>query len=278
MNKCIDSLICPVCNCPLKHVDNKLTCLGGHSFDLAKQGYCNLLLANKKHSLQPGDNKLMVQARIDFLSKGYYHSLADSICNIINDLFINSADILDAGCGFGYYCDYISRKRNGIDNICGIDNSKTAIAKAASFNKNINYYVASVFDLPFRNTSFDVVASIFSPFAMQEYSRVLKKDGVLVIASPAPDHLWQLKQAIYDEQARKEIKTLQWNDWQEITQKRVSYQIELNNNQDILNLFSMTPYFYTTPKHKTDKLKLLNELSVMADFYITVLKPIQATK
>jgi len=70
-------LICPNCKSALHRSDKVLICENGHSFDVAKEGYVNLLLANRKKSLNPGDNKIMMNAREAFLSIGFYDFLME---------------------------------------------------------------------------------------------------------------------------------------------------------------------------------------------------------
>ena len=70
--------VCPLCGKALTRTEKSCVCPAGHSFDLAKEGYCHLLPANRKHSKAPGDDKDMAAARSAFLSKGYYAPLRDA--------------------------------------------------------------------------------------------------------------------------------------------------------------------------------------------------------
>ena len=94
---------CPVCGAPLEREERVYRCPGGHSYDIAKEGYTYLLPPNRKHSADPGDDKAMAAARRDFLSKGYYSPLLNTICNWINTLPDEGPVILEAGCREGYY-------------------------------------------------------------------------------------------------------------------------------------------------------------------------------
>ena len=71
---------CPICGGPLERGPSAYSCPAGHSFDLAREGYVHLLPANRMHSKMPGDDKGMAAARRDFLSKGYYSSLLNTLC------------------------------------------------------------------------------------------------------------------------------------------------------------------------------------------------------
>ena len=94
---------CPICRLPLERTAGAYRCPGGHSFDVAKERYVHLLPPNQKHSALPGDDREMVLARRDFLSKSYYQLLLNTICNEISGLSGDAPVILDAGCGEGYY-------------------------------------------------------------------------------------------------------------------------------------------------------------------------------
>ena len=94
---------CPVCKAPLARGARAYACPSGHSYDLAREGYAYLLPPNQKHSAAPGDDRRMAQARRDFLSKGYYEILLNTLCCQILSLCGESPVILDAGCGEGYY-------------------------------------------------------------------------------------------------------------------------------------------------------------------------------
>ncbi|MDE7139068.1 MAG: methyltransferase, partial [Ruminococcus sp.] len=111
--------ICPVCRERLGISGKTYVCPKNHSFDIARSGYVNLLLSKHAGKTVHGDNKLMVQARHDFLEKDYYSPLRDTICEKVK-----SGVILDAGCGEGYYTAGISEKL-GSSEIYGIDISKT---------------------------------------------------------------------------------------------------------------------------------------------------------
>ena len=74
---------CPVCGAPLSREEKVYRCPAGHSYDIAREGYTYLLPPNQKHSAAPGDDREMAAARRDFLSKGYYNPLLNTLCSII---------------------------------------------------------------------------------------------------------------------------------------------------------------------------------------------------
>ena len=102
-------LICPVCKSKLEQEGTRFVCKNGHSFDLSSQGYLHLLPSNRMHAKIPGDNKQMVQARRDFLRKGYYEPVSQAVdqallryCRTLSGKK-GGLQLLDAGCGEGYY-------------------------------------------------------------------------------------------------------------------------------------------------------------------------------
>lgn len=97
-------VLCPVCGKSLQTDEKNWQCDAGHSFDVARQGYVNLLTVDKKHSLHPGDTREQVAARKAFLDRGYYTPIAETLKEILQKE--QPASILDAGCGEGYYMTY----------------------------------------------------------------------------------------------------------------------------------------------------------------------------
>ena len=260
--------ICPKCKENLFQKGGSLICRNNHCYDIAKEGYVNLMLANDKHSLNPGDNDDMVMSRDMFLNKNHYSNLVKSVSEVI--LKYKKKAILDAGCGTGYYTSII--KKN-IENACvyGIDISKKAVKVAAKKDKDISFAVSSVFATPFNDITFDAIISIFSPLAFEEFNRVLKDDGIVVCVYPGEKHLIELKKAIYGEETILNDKSISSDKFVSIEKLSVQGYMDLDKDE-ISNLVRMTPYFYTTPKEKLDNLNCVSILSVQYDFIIEVFK------
>lgn len=261
-------LICPVCGEKLSTSGKMYTCKTKHSFDIAKSGYVNLLLSKHAGKTVHGDNKLMVQARRDFLEKGYYSPLRDALCEKITN-----GIILDAGCGEGYYTAGISDKL--IDSeIYGIDISKTAVDFAAKRKKNITLATASVFHIPVEDDSCDSLVTIFSPYCSGEFQRVLKKDGKMFMAIPSEMHLWELKKAVYDTPYKNEVKPYELEGFELDEKIHITYKFLLDNQKDIQSLFSMTPYYYRTGQQQQERLSALESLETTADFELLIYRRI----
>lgn len=230
-----------------------------------------MLLANKKNSKAPGDNDQMVRARFDFLKKDYYAPLASALAESVKKNAKKKSAILDAGCGCGYY---LSAIKNTLEKgeFFGVDISKSAVKLASKKDKVSNYAVASVYDLPFSDKAFDVVLCVFSPHAFEEYHRVLKDDGVLIVVYPAEKHLLELKRLLYKNQTTENDKVLDNPLFFVQESENVSYEIDVENNADLISLFKMTPYSYTTPLSATEVLGSIENISITCDFKLEVLR------
>lgn len=263
-------LRCPVCREPIfKQNDKIYCCRNHHSFDIAKKGYVNFLLAHKMNSKLPGDNKLMVDARSEFLGKGYYSIFKNKLKNLIDEK--NPKTILDAGCGEGYYTDGIYRDDR---TVIGIDISKTALQKAAPKNKKITYIAASLFDIPLQNESTDLLFSLFAPYAGEEFHRVLKKDGIMILGIPGENHLIELKNVIYEKPYKNQVKDYELAGFSFQKTEKIETKIALECQEDILNLFKMTPYYYRTKQEDLEKIHSLSKFDVTISFELLVYQKI----
>lgn len=265
--------ICPVCKKELNKKDNSLICLNGHCFDCAKSGYVNLLVNTKKGSKNHGDNKMMTIARRDFLEKGYYSKLKDKLVETAKKYSKQGDVLLDCGCGEGYYTTAIYENINNIT-MLGFDISKEELKVASKRNSEIEYAVASSFSIPVKNESVDMLFEIFSPYCEKEFLRVLKKNGIMIMVIPLENHLFSLKKQIYDKPYKNEVNSFDLNGFEFVENKDVKYSINLDNNEDISNLFMMTPYYYKTGKIEQARLKALQRISTEIEFSILVYKKI----
>lgn len=255
-------LTCPVCREKLVISGKSYVCPLRHSFDIAKSGYVNLLLSKHAGKTVHGDNKLMVQARRDFLDKGFYAPLRDALCEKIS-----TGIILDAGCGEGYYTSGIKNKLPDAE-IYGIDISKTAVEMASKRYKNIAFATASVFNIPVADGSCDSLVTVFSPYCNGEFRRVLKNGGNMFMAIPAENHLWELKKAVYDTPYRNAVKPYELEGFGFLEKQHVTYKFFLDSRNDIQSLFSMTPYYYRTGKQQHERLSSIQSIEITADFEI----------
>jgi 23S rRNA (guanine745-N1)-methyltransferase len=249
---------CPSCSDVLLLNNKVWVCTNGHSYDVAKEGYVNLLLAQHKNSKQPGDNKEMVNGRRAFLDQGFYKPLADSISKIFNQHLTTIADqsevnFFDAGCGEGYYMSQVSQSCNQADlqiKFSGLDISKFAVQKAAKKYPENHFAVASTFQLPLENDSQDAVLQIFAPSSELEIHRVLKPNGIWITVNPAANHLYELKQALYDKPTEHKVGQVTLREFTLAQQQNLSFVIKLTEPQQRENLLMMTPYYWSATAEK----------------------------
>lgn len=256
------NIICPICKEKLFKNEKVWCCANNHSFDIAKEGYINLDITNS--SKESGDNKEMVRARTDFLGADYYKFLKDRINELILEYKPNN--LVDLACGEGYY----TKDFDCLDKL-GVDLSKEAIKYASKHDKDSLYVVSSIFKLPIEDNSIDMALTIFAPVAKDEIKRILKDGGYFILVKPDINHLFELKNVVYDIPYLNEIEDI------EIDGLELINEIHINNhhllkNEEIINLFKMTPYYHKTSKSDFEKLYKINELDVNFEFIIDVYK------
>ena len=270
---------CPNCKKPLNKGQKQYFCPNGHSFDIAKQGHVNLLLSSHIGTGKPGDSKEMIKSRREFLDKGYYQEFSDTLNNmVIETLKAENSDtisIFDAGCGEGYYVSRLKQKFSAFDDtknldMYGIDVSKSAIQYAAGRDKDIHFAVASSYHIPILNNSVDCILCIFAPRDEQEFKRILKPSGKLLVAAPGPRHLYSLRKFIYDSPDTIGQKGTVEEGFNLLEHKMVSYSTTINDKEDIFNLFNMTPYSSHADPETENKLKTTGEFSTEVEINIRV--------
>ncbi|MBQ4339267.1 MAG: methyltransferase domain-containing protein [Clostridia bacterium] len=265
--------VCPVCSKPLDKDGSSLRCENRHCYDIAKQGYVNLLMSQKSSAKRHGDDKLMVASRRDFLDKGYYLCLRDALCDTAVRFVKEKVTALDAGCGEGWYTYAIAQalEENGAQvRMAGIDISKQALIYAAKRSKKIELAAAGVFNLPLAGSSCDMVFNVFAPCAPEEFSRVLSDDGVLIRAVPLENHLLAFKEHIYDNVYPNKVEDFEVNGFRLLEKQEIRKTLTLDNNEDIMNLFRMTPYYYKTSTADQAKVAALARLETQLEFGVLV--------
>jgi len=185
---------CPICASELCRGDDAWRCGAGHSFDVARQGYVNLLPADRKHSRHPGDALSAVQARRAFLDGGHYVPLAERVAALAVSL--QPQTVVDAGCGEGYYLGAVGRTCPKALRI-GVDISKDAVRYAAGRDKNAVWLTASAADMPVDDAVCDLMLCMFAYTFPAEFARVLRPEGRLLQVLAGENHLAALKSVIY---------------------------------------------------------------------------------
>ena len=264
---------CPLCVAPLERAAGTYRCSNRHSFDVAREGYVHLLPPNQKHSALPGDDRDMVMARREFLSKGYYSPLLNTICSQILAVSGHSPALLDEGCGEGYYTAGVFqalRAAGKHPRMAGTDISKFALRSGARRERAVEFAVASSYRLPLAEERMDVVLNCFSPLALEEFWRVLKPGGWFFYVVPGAEHLWEMKEILYDKPYPNEERETPYEGFSYRAIVPVEGAVSLERREDIQNLFRMTPYFWKTPKAGAERLAALDGLEVRISFRVHV--------
>lgn len=271
---------CPVCGNELIKEDKRYVCEKNHSFDIAKEGYVNLLLANQKKSTDPGDNKQMIISRRDFLNLGHYDPISNALNEQISKLVaLHEEDfkLLDVGCGEGFFLwklrQYLSNNNpQANSNFYGMDISKSGIKSASKRDKQSHFSIASLYQLPFHDNSLHCLTRIFAPKSYAEFARVLQAKAKFISIVPGPEHLMALKEIIY--QNPKPHEQIDDSECEQFfvlhEQIRVKYSISLVGENNISNLIKMTPYYWHMPKEASDIFERLSQLDVGIDCLVNI--------
>lgn len=265
----INEVICPVCCNELEIHGKTYKCQNNHSFDISKHSVVNLSLNNKSSKKRHGDDKLMVIARKNFLDKGFYEPILKAVTELAEKNCQNTSVFVDAGCGEGYYTNAVAKSINTKTTI-GIDLSKEALRYFKKRNDTATAIVSSIFKMPVKSESVDLALNMFAPNATDEFLRILKRNGFLIRTFVLKNHLIELKQAIYDNAYYNSEENLELDGFEIIEKQETTTKIHVEN-EDIENLFLMTPYYYKTSKADQEKIKNLKSLdttvSVMSVIY-----------
>lgn len=264
--------MCPVCAEPLVRSDRCFACATGHSFDIAREGYVNLVLAQHRRSAAAGDPKDSLRHRRAFLDDGHYVPLAAALV----DLFSTRApdSVLDVGCGEGYYLRHLAAAPS-LDGaqLYGVDVAKEAIRMAAKATLRVDHAVGNAYRLPILDTSVAAVLQVFAPSDPEQLRRVLQPDGLLVEVRPGPRHLEAFRAMIYD-QPQAHTEGAVPSGFQELGVERVTFPLRLSQPGDVAGLVEMTPYKWHMNPETYGRVRHLTGLEDTADFNIGLYRPI----
>jgi 23S rRNA (guanine745-N1)-methyltransferase len=274
---------CPLCHQPLTLKDRSYRCDNNHQFDLAKEGYVNLMPANQKRSKNPGDNTEMMQARRRFLSAGHYQKMAERVAGLCREQMgseqIDSEQsdsvagtLLDIGCGEGYYTHQVEQKltqKHPETKVYGLDISKVAVRYAAKRYPECDFSVASSHRLPFADGSLDAVLRIYAPCKAEELARCIKPGGAVITVAPASRHLYQLRERIYDGVRLHDESAETIPGFTLAHQEVLNYNMRLSG-AEALDLLQMTPFAWKATDELRSELAKAKQFDCEADFMIRV--------
>lgn len=259
-------VICPVCGSALTRENSAWRCEKGHSYDVARQGYINLLTVQQKHSLHPGDTREMVLARRNFLGQGHYAPIAQTLCRLVERFSPGVESVLDVGCGEGYYLSQVKAPERW-----GIDISKEAVRFAAGQDKAACFLTATAAHLPFASGSFDVLLSMFALTVAEEYARVLKENGIFIQVLAGEKHLSALKNIIYSS-LREKAKALHpvFEAFTLLHSETLCFDFALADGAAVKDLLYMTPHVWRISREGAAALAQTQQLCDRAEVVFNV--------
>lgn len=278
------NLVCPIDGEKLTQKNKQLVCDNGHTFDIARQGYVNLLPVQHKRTKQPGDSKAMVLARTEFLNSGIYQPIARQLTEIVFSQLKQDNEIclLDAGCGEGYYSDAVindlsDRDASNIVSFVGLDISKDAIIQSTKRNKDISWVVGTNRQPPVENESVDIILCLFGFLSVEGFNKILKPGGKIILVDPGPGHLKELREIIYAEVKKQDqLESLQKEmpGFSLVERKSLRFKEKITNNEQLNHLLIMTPHFYRASKEGRAAACNLPELEITVDVVFRVMEKI----
>ncbi|WP_322803809.1 23S rRNA (guanine(745)-N(1))-methyltransferase [Vibrio alfacsensis] len=264
---------CPLCHQSLALTAKTFKCENNHQFDLAKEGYVNLMPAHHKRSKDPGDNKEMMQARRRFLEGNHYDPMRQEVARLCTKYTEGTEhQLLDIGCGEGYYTNQVQqslRAQSDDASVYGLDISKIAIRYASKRYPNCDFSVASSHRLPFSDNSLDAILRIYAPCKAEELQRVIKDNGVIITVTPAARHLYQLRERIYQDvrMHNEELEAIEGFELEH--QQQLNYEMALKD-ATAFDLLQMTPLAWKASDELREELKSTTLFKCEADFMLRV--------
>lgn len=257
-----DLFRCPVCGKGLAvKRTNSLVCQRGHNYDLARQGYVNLLLKQGKSDY---DKRLFAARRV-ISASGFFDPMLNRVSKLIREETakegLGAIRILDVGCGEG---SHLAQIISNIENIkkplfgVGLDLSKEGIRVAAKEYQGIVWCVADLAKLPLQKGQFDILLNILAPANYGEFKRVLKEQGLLLKVVPASNYLIELREILFKGTDREfykndSVKQHFANNFQLLKEEQIRYQVMLKGD-NLEHLIKMTPLTWNAAPEQVDEI------------------------
>ena len=262
---------CPVCGGELTAGDGAWRCCRGHSFDVARQGYVNLLTTPRRHSAAPGDTREQVAARRAFLDGGFYAPIAQALERTAR-LYGAAGPMLDVGCGEGYYTAALARSLG--TRPMGMDVSREAVRAASGRHKDGVWLCATASHIPVADGSVGTLSSLFALTLPEEFHRVLRPDGLYLQVLAAQDHLLGLKGLIYPRIFRREKNSQpDYPGFERIASVPIRFSFTVSGQQ-VQNLLYMTPHVYRIGPEGAERLRQTQCLTDTASCVLNVFRAV----
>ena len=259
--------MCPICNSNLELAGQSMICPSRHTFDIAKQGYLNLLM--KKKTFDNYD-KISFQSRKIILEKGYYNHVLEVVAELLRSTE-SCTSVLDVGCGEGFYSRKLSAMTGKDIGAFDISKESVQIAAKADLEHHVSWFVGDLSDLPIADTAIDCILNIFTPANYGEFQRVLSDNGMLIKVVPGSDHLIEFRRLVRDHLRNKDFSNEQvgecfQDNFSLISRTKVSKTFELPE-EDCRIFAEMTPLFFNVDKQQLD-LSSISSLTVEAEILV----------
>jgi len=260
MDKNIKLFACPICQESMDVFEQgRLVCSSNHSFDIAKQGYVNMLT----HGAVSKYSKELFESRKAVIDSGIYDVVEDKI----GELIANADTVLDTGCGEGSHLARIMAKKHGIG--IGIDIAKEGILAASRHYPEQMWCVGDLAKSPFAKSSFDAILNILSPANYEEFKRLLTNNGCVVKVVPQSGYLHELRVQLYADSTKESYSNEQIvarfkESFTDVSVERITYTVPLATEL-VSALLEMTPMGW----HKKEGSNiLLNEITIDVDVLV----------
>jgi 23S rRNA (guanine745-N1)-methyltransferase len=258
-----EAVVCPLCARGFAFEPRLWRCAQGHSFDLAREGYVNLLPVQHKHSREPGDQAQAIEARRAFLEAGHYGPLREALVAMLAPL--RPGLLLDVGCGEGWYTSAFARAAT---EVIGLDIAKPAVRLAAKRFRGPTWIVGSGARLPLADASVDALCTLFTPLHESEIARVLVAGGSAIVVTPGVAHLQELRAALFETvQPHEPDKFLRGFEGAFTLAQRDDVRVPLALDRTALQqLVAMTPYAWKARPERRAAVEALARLDTRGEF------------
>lgn len=251
-------LACPVCSESLHLDGTSLVCPAGHRFDLARQGYANLLLHAQPRN---ADTPAMIAARERFLGAGHYAPITEAMARHL----VGCTAVLDAGGGTGHH---LAGVLQGLPEANGLvaDVSVPAVRRAARAHPRMGAVVADTWQhLPVRDAALDAVCCVFAPRNPAEFARVLRPGGRVVVVTPNPGHLAEAREALgllgIEEDKLDHLHRSTAGVLEPVAEERVTAELDLTPTE-LSDLVGMGPNAFHSPAPASEGMRVSVDVTV----------------